>query len=109
MESTAFYQNLPQTITIQERMLQVQSLRRVARSLGLPYYTTCTALYLYHRYTAVHSISNWDIVLTGCLSLGMKIEETVRKLVDIYSSVQQGLHNMVVELDPKVLESNLIE
>lgn len=73
----------------QEKEIRIRNTRhltKIAKHLGLPYYSTSTCLYLYHRFAASYDLSKFNIehVLISCLSLGMKIEETVKKLGDIY-------------------------
>ncbi|KAJ2998372.1 hypothetical protein HDV02_004587 [Globomyces sp. JEL0801] len=76
---------------------------KIAKHLGLPYYSLSTTLYLYHRFCAAHFIGNFksDLVFVACFSLAMKIEETVKKLIDIYIAVGSVVHGKILELDQK--------
>jgi hypothetical protein len=63
------------------------NLKLWASNLNLPYYTVASAFYLYHRFIASYGLVNYapkDVIL-ACLSLAMKIEETVKKLVILFN------------------------
>ena len=88
------------------RIKQTQGIMQVAGHLGLPYYSKSTALYLYHRFMAAYDITDrkLEYIYVACLSLAMKIEETVKKMSDIYIAVIFVVHGKAVEPDLKELK-----
>jgi Cyclin, N-terminal domain len=97
-----YYRNLPSKLDPKTRTRHILKLQEIAQSLGLPYYTISTCSFLYHRFTAAYPLPPTEILLAGCLSLGMKIEETFKKLNEIYSQAQYILNEVNLELSKEV-------
>ncbi|KAI8928565.1 cyclin-like protein [Entophlyctis helioformis] len=86
---------------VRTRLGNTRLLRKLSQRLGLPHYSCATAHYLYHRFFARYSIMDYDHeeVILACISLGMKIEETVKRLRDVYVMLQSIVHD--VDMDPE--------
>jgi Cyclin, N-terminal domain len=78
-------------------------IREIGCRLGLPYAPIYTALMLYHRFNAKYGPTEETNLVTSCLSLSMKAEETVKKLRDIVQTAIFVVQKKEYELDAKVL------
>ncbi|CEI97973.1 hypothetical protein RMCBS344292_12093 [Rhizopus microsporus] len=75
----------------------------VGRKLGFPQKTISTSQALYHRFYLYYSIKDYspqDISVT-CLFVASKIEETIKKLKDIFVAVHSVKYPDSKELDPE--------
>ncbi|RKP07444.1 cyclin-like protein [Thamnocephalis sphaerospora] len=63
----------------------------IGRLCGFPLETTCTAMMLYHRFYAVHSLSAYapQDASVACIFVACKVEETLKRLRDILSVALQ--------------------
>ncbi|OBZ87338.1 Cyclin-T1-4 [Choanephora cucurbitarum] len=75
----------------------------VGKKLGFPQKTISTSQALYHRFYLYYSIRDYspqDISVT-CIFVASKIEETIKKLKDIFVAVHSVRHPESKELDPE--------
>ncbi|KAG0166582.1 hypothetical protein DFQ28_010776 [Apophysomyces sp. BC1034] len=75
----------------------------VGKKLGFPQTTISTAQALYHRFFLYYSIREYapqDISIT-CIFVASKIEETIKKLKDIFVAVHSVKYPDSKELDPE--------
>ncbi|KAI8149695.1 cyclin-like protein [Fennellomyces sp. T-0311] len=78
-------------------------IQQVGKKLGFPQATISTAQALYHRFYLYYSIREYspqDISVT-CIFVASKIEETIKKLKDIYVAVHSVRYPDSKELDPE--------
>ncbi|KAI8057032.1 cyclin-like protein [Syncephalis plumigaleata] len=64
---------------------------QVCRACGFPLTTTSTAMMLYHRFFAVHSLSAYSPqdASVACIFVACKVEETLKRLRDILAIAMQ--------------------
>ncbi|KAI8069819.1 cyclin-like protein [Gilbertella persicaria] len=75
----------------------------VGKKLGFPQKTISTSQALYHRFYLYYSIRDYspqDISVT-CIFVASKIEDTIKKLKDIFVAVHSVRHPDSKELDPE--------
>ncbi|CAO3668758.1 unnamed protein product [Rhizopus stolonifer] len=80
----------------------------VGRKLGFPQKTISTSQALYHRFYLYYSIKEYspqDISI-ACLFVASKIEETIKKLKDIFVAVHSVKHPESKELDPEQISED---
>ncbi|KAI8970777.1 cyclin-like protein [Pilobolus umbonatus] len=85
------------------RQSSCKFIQDVGRRLGFPQKTISTAQALYHRFYLYYSIKEYspqDISVT-CLFVASKIEETIKKLKDIFVAVHSVKYPDSKELDPE--------
>ncbi|KAI8373086.1 cyclin-like protein [Radiomyces spectabilis] len=78
-------------------------IQEVGKKLGFPQTTISTSQALYHRFYLYYSIRDYspqDISVT-CLFVASKIEETIKKLKDIFVAVHSVKYPDSKELDPE--------
>ncbi|KAI8915554.1 hypothetical protein EDD86DRAFT_196320 [Gorgonomyces haynaldii] len=91
--------------------------KRAAALLHLPWYTVATALYFYHRFYVRYPPPEPEFLITGCLSLAMKAQETTKRLRDIYQSVlnhdkaeyTKDLRDRIMDIERLVLQDTLFQ
>ena len=96
--------NKPSSSEVYENRTNALKLKEIATGLQLPWYTTNLSLVLYHRFHAAKypSPPSPEIIIIGCLSLGMKIRETFKKLNEIYSNTMLIFHNREQDIKKEV-------
>ncbi|KAG1146631.1 hypothetical protein G6F37_011932 [Rhizopus arrhizus] len=80
----------------------------VGRKLGFPQKTISTSQALYHRFYLYYSIKDYspqDISI-ACLFVASKIEETIKKLKDIFVAVHSVKYPDSKELDPEQISED---
>ncbi|KAG2227927.1 hypothetical protein INT45_011950 [Circinella minor] len=78
-------------------------IQQVGKKLGFPQATISTAQALYHRFYLYYPIRDYppqDVSVT-CIFVASKIEETIKKLKDIYVAAHSVRHPGSKELDPE--------
>ncbi|CAO3639612.1 unnamed protein product [Cunninghamella blakesleeana] len=83
-------------------------MQEVGKSLGFPQTTISTSQALYHRfylYYSLQSFSPLEVCIT-CLFVGSKIEETIKKLRDIYIVAHSVRYPKHQELDPESISDD---
>ena len=109
------------SIFVQPRPLDLSNqllyLHAATSRLNLPFYTHATASYLMHRFATQHDIAEPNIVpiLTSCILLACKMEETLKKVKDIYAAVSavypspapfsDAQKRLVLDLEQRFMES----
>ncbi len=85
--------------------------------LNLPFYTHATASYLMHRFANLHEITEAHVVpiLTAGILVACKMEETPKKVKDIYAAVSgvypspapftETQKTLVLDLEQRFMES----
>ena len=95
---------------------EIRVLVDTSKALHLPFHTICTSLFMLHRYTTAISnqTNNMEIelfaVIVGCLSLAMKVEETVKKLPDIITCCRTSINQSPIndQKEYKVIKDKIM-
>ncbi|KAI8089340.1 cyclin-like protein [Halteromyces radiatus] len=103
-------QSMKNTQTLASHGSSCKFIQQVGKRLGFPQTTISTSQALYHRFYLYHSIRNFqplDLCIT-CLFVGSKIEETIKRLKDIYIVAHSVRHPKSQELEPDEIPEDRI-
>ncbi|KAI9307456.1 cyclin-like protein [Cunninghamella echinulata] len=96
-------QSLRSSQSINTHASSCKFMQEVGKSLGFPQTTISTSQSLYHRFYLYYSPRTYSLleVCITCLFVGSKIEETIKKLRDIYIVAHSVRNPKQQELDPE--------